>query len=212
MTLPKVFKADLLMKIVVTLLLLFALFFLTKVGVADFLRLAPCAYIDAVHKGSERVKPTELLESRERLLLARSWDSSNPLIPEYLGQIAIIRAQLISFSPFIQSKFLRDAISEFETAIELRPNSAYLWADRVTAGSALLEANAKQVSDAEMIPQELIAISHAYLRASELGPWEPKVLSQLVRVGTLRYKEFTPEVKKLVDDAITRANKLSIKV
>lgn len=205
-------RFDLLKKVIVTLLLLPALFFLAKAGIADFLRLAPCAYIEAVQKGSERLVPAELLESRERLLLARSWDPGNPLIPEYLGQIAIIRAQLITLSPTLQAKFFNEAIAEFETAIELRPNSAYLWADRVTAGSALLETNVKLAGDVEMLSRELSAISHAFRRASELGPWEPKVLSQLVRVGIFRYNEFTPEVRKLVDDAIARANKLNLKL
>ena len=131
------------LKIVLTFLLLSALFWLAKVGIADFLRLGPCRYIEDVQTGKERLVPAQLLLLREQLLTARSWDPSNPLIPEYLGQFEIIRAQLISSSPILQAKYFRVAIVDFEAAIAVRPNSAFLWADRMTAGSLLLEANEK---------------------------------------------------------------------
>ncbi|MCX7192186.1 MAG: hypothetical protein NTY60_00915 [Proteobacteria bacterium] len=203
-------KSGLLFKIIFTLLLLPALAWLAKVGIADFLRLAPCTYIEDVQKGKERLIPARLLVSREQLLTARSWDSSNPLIPEYLGQIAIIRAQLISLSPTLQAAFFREAIDDFEVAIALSPNSAYLWADRMTAGSLLLEVNAKTGRDGQFAIHELAEISIALRRANELGPWEPKVLAQLVKVGALRYTEFSPDVRVLVDGAQKRAKKLGL--
>lgn len=204
-------KIGLLFKIVFTLLLLPALIYLARAGVADFLRLEPCAYLEAVQKGKERVVPAELLRSRERLLLARSWDASNPIIPEYLGQIAIIRAQLVTLSPSLQAIFFREAIAEFKAGIALRPNSAYLWADRMTAGSSLLEANAKAGRDAALVEGELAEISRALRHANELAPWEPKVLAQLVRVGTLRYMELAPDDRLLIDGARARVKKLGIK-
>lgn len=203
-------KNNFLFKVAVTLLVLPAVLWLTRIGVADFLRLEPGSYIEAVQKGSERLVPAELLASRERLLQARSWDTGNPLIPEYLGQIAVMRAQLVTLSPSLQAVFLREAIGEFEAAIALRPNSAYLWADRASAGSALLEADAGR--DPLLAQRELPLVITAFSRASKLGPWEPKVLDQLVRVGRLRYAEFTPEGRLLVDAAIERSEKLGLKI
>lgn len=204
-------KIGLLFKIIFTLLLLPALIYLARAGVADFLRLEPCAYLEAVQEGKERVIPAELLRSRERLLLARSWDASNPIIPEYLGQIAIVRAQLVTLSPSLQAVFFREAIAEFNTGIALRPNSAYLWADRMTAGSSLLEANAKAGRDAALVEGELAEISRALRHANELAPWEPKILAQLVRVGTLRYMELAPDDRLLIDGARARVKRLGIK-
>ena len=198
------------LKIVLTFLLLSALFWLAKVGIADFLRLGPCRYIEDVQKGKERLVPAQLLLLREQLLTARSWDPSNPLIPEYLGQFEIIRAQLISSSPILQAKYFRVAIVDFEAAIAVRPNSAFLWADRMTAGSLLLEANEKAGLNNPFAAHELSEIVIALRRATELGPWEPEVLEQVIRVGKLRYQALSPDVRLLVDSAIARANKLGL--
>ena len=199
-------------KFVATLLLLPALIWLTRVGVADFLRLSPCAYVEAVQKGSERLVPADLVKARERLLLARSWDGSNPVIPEYLGQIAYMRAQLISLSPSVQAVFLREAIDDFQMAIAYRPNSAVLWADRMTAGSWLLEINSRLGLGDAIVKPELAAIGMALRRASVLGPWEPSVLLQLVKVGTLRYREFSAEDRVVIDVAVARAKQLGLRI
>ena len=50
----------------------------------------------------------------------------------------------------------------------------------------------------------------ALRRATELGPWEPEVLEQVIRVGKLRYQALSPDVRLLVDSAIARANKLGL--
>lgn len=199
-------------KIVITLLLLPALVYLTRVGVADFLRLEPCAYIEAVQTGAVRLDPAELVRSRERLLLASWWDSGNPIIPEYLGQIAFMRAQLISLSPTVQAVFLREAIVHFKKAIELRPDSAFLWADRMTSGSWLLEINSRLGRDGDLVESELSAIRMAFRHAAVLGLWEPQVLIQLVKVGTLRYMEFSPDERVLIDGAVGRAKQLNLKI
>jgi len=205
-------KYGLLFKIIFTLLLLPGLVWLAKAGIADFLRLAPSNYIEDVLKGKERPGGALLLESREALLNARSWDTNNPLVPEYLGQIAIIRGQLISLSPLLQAKYFREAISDFDIALALRPNSAYLWADRMTAGSLILEINAKTAHDEKLTEYELSRMEVALRHAGELGPWEPKVLAQLVRVGKLQYQAFSPSARVLVDAAIVRADKLALKI
>lgn len=195
-------------KIIFTLLLVSVLVYLTRLGMADFLRLEPCSYIDAVQKRTVRVDPVILNKSRERLLLARSWDAANPIIPEYLGQIALIRAQLISLSPSVQLVFLREAIGHFDSAIALRPNSAHLWAARMSTGSFLLETYTRLGRGGALADDELAVIRRALRRAAQLGPWEPSVLQQIVRVGNLRYKEFSPEEREVIDGAVARAKQL----
>lgn len=203
-------KSGLLTKIILTLLLLPALIWLTKVGVADFLRLEPCIYIDALGKGAVRIEPTELDKSRERLLLARSWDVSNPIIPEYLAQTDFMLAQLINFSPAIQAEYLRNAIVNLNSAISLRPNSAYLWAARMTMGSWLVEL--KVQANESVDKSELENISMALRRAAVLDPWNPSVLQQIAKVGTLRYKELFEEDRLIVDQAKIRASQLNMKI
>lgn len=195
-------------KIIFTLLLLSALVYLIRIGTADFLRLEPCAYVEAIQKGRMRVDPAELIRSRERLLLARTWDADNPIIPEYLGQIAFIRAQLISLSPTVQAVFLREAIEYFDSAIALRPNSAHLWAARMSTGSFLLETHARL--GVASVDDEFSVIRHALRRAAELGPWEPSVLQQIAGVGSLRYREFSPEERRVIDGVVVRAKRLNL--
>jgi len=155
-----------------------------------------------------RVEPAELIRSRERLLMARTWDAGNPIIPEYLGQIAFIRAQLISLSPTVQAVFLREAIEYFDSAIALRPNSAHLWAARMSTGSFLLETHARL--GVASVDDEFSVIRHALRRAAELGPWEPSVLQQIAGVGNLRYREFSPEERGVIDGVVVRAKQLRL--
>lgn len=200
----------LLKKVVLTLLLLPAMIYMTRAGIADFLRLEPCTYLEAVQLGTVPLDPAGLASSRERLLLARSWDAGNPIIPEFLGQIALMRTQLAGFSPRLQMIFLNEAIDDFQTAIRLRPNSAYLWAARMSAGSMMIAANERLERNDALVEHELSAIKFALRRAGELGPWEPSVLQQMVRVGTLHYTELSPEERAIVDGAVARAKQLKI--
>jgi hypothetical protein len=202
-------KPALLIKIVVTLLVVSGVTYLGRVGIADFMRLAPTAYVDSVMKGEVRPLPMDLVNAREQLLRAGSWDESNPLIPEYLGQVAFMHAQLLAFSPALQAIFLREAVEDFQVAIRLRPNSSVLWADRMTAGSWLLQINEKLGRD-NYKQTELAVIQTAIRRAAVLGPWEPQILKQLVKVGTLRYAELSPDVRLVVDGAKLRARQLQL--
>ncbi|MDO9010900.1 MAG: hypothetical protein Q7U78_03695 [Gallionella sp.] len=197
-------------KIIFTLLLVSVLVYLTRVGMADFLRLEPCAYVDAIKKGTARLDPAELDKTRERLKLARSWDAGNPVIPEYQAQTDFMLAQLVGFSPELQAKFLREAINNLQSAIALRPYSAYLWAARMTAGSWLLDIDEQQGKSVDHA--ELITLSASLRHAAVLDPWNPAILQQIVKVGKLRYSEFSDEVKTAVDESVIRAKHLSLKV
>lgn len=197
-------------KILLTLLLLPALVYLFRVGLADFLRIEPSVYIDAVQKGKERLIPARLIAARERLMLARSWDESNPAICEYLGQAAFMRSQFVKISPPLQASDLRESADYFDRAIALRPNAAYLWADRAVVGNAWLEANERAGRGSESGSAELPVLRRAYLHAAQLAPWEHKILKQLVRVGVQRYDEFAPEERAAVDALIARSNQMGL--
>lgn len=198
-------------KLLLTLILLSGLYFLMRVGVADFLRLAPCSYVESVQHG-QRIYPAELVSARERLLLAREWDSANPVIPEFLAHIALMRSRLVSFSPKLQENFLNEAVDELQRATALRPNLPHLWAARMTAGSWLIEANARSKLDETLVKKELSAISISMHRAYQLGPSEPAVLQQIVVVGRLHYAELSPDDRIVIDAASDRARRLNIKI
>jgi hypothetical protein len=205
-------KSALWLKISMTVLLVPALMWLAQVGLADFMRLAPCAYIDALNKGTANLDAVALDKARAQLLVARSWDATNPIVPEYLGQTDYMLAQLVSFSPEMQATFLRKAIINMDEAIVLRPYSAYLWAARMTAGNWLLQINSQLMPEKVIDMLELAAIKHAMQRAAVLDPWNPAILQQIVKVGTPRYPDFSAEYRSIVDDAVIRAKQLNIKI
>lgn len=203
-------KLAFLIKIALTLLVLISLYWLTRVGVADFIRLRPCAYIDSLGKGSVQMDPVTLDQSRALLLLARTWDPGNPVVPEYLAQTDFILAQMLNFNPALQADFLRKAIVNFDLAIALRPNSAYLWAARMTTGDWLLQLNRKLALPVDRV--ELARVELSLKRAAVLDPWNPLVLRQVVTVGKLRLLDFQPESRSQIEEAITRAKQMGINI
>lgn len=203
-------KPGLLIKVVLTLLVLASIYWLIRVGVADFIRLRPCAYIDGLGKRSAQLDPVTLDQSRALLLLARTWDPENPVVPEYLAQTDFILAQMLNFSPAMQAVFVRKAIVNFDLAIMLRPNSAYLWAARMTTGDWLLQLNSKLALPVDRV--ELARVELSLKRAAVLDPWNPLVLRQVVTVGKLRLLDFQPESRPQVEEAITRAKQMGINV
>lgn len=205
-------KSGLLAKIAFTLLVVSAMVWLAKVGLADFLRLAPCVYIDALNKKTVALDPVELDKARERLKLAQSWDSGNPIMPEYLAQTDYMLAQLLAFSPSMQADFLQKAIVNMDSAVALRPYSAYLWAARMSAGNWLLEVKVKLNADASSRQAELSVVKAALRHADVLDPWNPLVLEQIVKVGMSRYAELSGEDRKTVDSAVMRAKQLNLKI
>jgi hypothetical protein len=203
-------KTELLLKVVVTVLLLPSLFYLARVGIADFSRLEPCAYVDANASGGRTFDGIELDRARTRLLLAKSWDALNPVIPEYLGQTDFTLAQLLAFSPVMQANFLRSAIVNFDAAIAMRPYSAYLWAARMTMGNRLLEISGKLGMSDSADAAEMLVITTSMRRAAMLDPWNPSVLKQIVKFGLARYNQLSVADQVVVDEARSRAKRLNL--
>lgn len=202
-------KSGLLLKILVTLLIMPPLVYLAEAGIADFLRLRACNYIDSLRSGAH-LDPVELDRSREYLLKAHGWDVRNPVITEYLAQTDFAIAQLVPFIPVMQANFLHNAISNLELAIASRPNSAYLSAARMTMGSWLLEIRSGLGGHSTIDDIEFQRIQIELRRAAQLDPWEPSVLLQIVKVGKFRYKEFSLDDQVIIDKAIARAVQLKI--
>lgn len=203
-------KISLSIKILLTILLVSAMFCLGKIGVADFLLLAPRAYVEAVQSGRERLDPAELVKARGRLLSAYSWDKRNPVIPEFLGHIAFIRASLFRNSPVLQSFFLKEAIFYFDAALAVRPNSAILWGNRMVIASEYIDAQSAQGGNSSVVQSEWAKMSMALRRAAILAPWDISVINQLVKIGKLRYPQLSLEDRRTVDEAIRKMSQLNL--
>ncbi len=171
-----------LLKIALTLQFAFGMGYLGRAGMADFLRIASCVYIESVLDGTGRLDPVLLDRSRERLQLARLWDGENPNIREYLGKSDLLVAQLIRFSPELRARYLRQAIAHLDAAILLRPGSGQLWAARMTAGASLLRTGLEQAE----CRRETAAVATALRRAVALAPRVETVLKQVLDVGQIQ--------------------------
>lgn len=193
-------------KIILTLLILLALGWLTKISVSDFLRLRPGAYMDAINSGMVQLDPVKFDQARDQLNLAHRWDKSNPVVLEYMSQIDLRLAQMLWFNPGLQEKYLRSALVNLDVALLLRPYSAYLWAAKMTAISWLMQ------HDKTVDRIQFAAMALALHRAAMLDPWDPSVLQQIMSAGTLHYKDFSTDDRSVVDAAVTRARYLHIKI
>ncbi len=176
---------------------------LSRIGLADFMRLGPGAYLDSIRAANALPSPGKLLGARERLLVARALDRDNPIIPEYLGQIAFYRATLSPSDAKLQQKYLSEALESYEAALALRPNSGYLWASLMLTRQALLGLT--QVYD-------VAGVLDAMRHAAQLAPWEPGIIEQVIWVGTMHYAELSPQERDIVDGAWARARKLGLKL
>lgn len=205
-------KKSLFIKLLLTFLVLWGMVFFGRIGVADFLLLAPRAYVDEIQAGKVRFDPVELIHARERLLVARSWDKHNPTVHEYLGHIAFMRAQFFSSVPVVQAAFLREAAEDFDAAILNRPNSGILWADRMVIASEYLAVLAATRGDTALMDRERVMMSRALHRAAVLSPWDPAVLQPLSRVSARRYGEFAVGEQRVLDAVLARAKQLNLQL
>lgn len=204
-----------LMRSLLTVLLLAVAYFIGRVGLADFLRLEPTTYIDHVKEGKVRLSMEKLAQARTRLILVGHIDSTNPIVPEYLAQIAYIRAGYSGFDKELQRGYLREALDEYDSAIRLRPNSGYLWAGSMTVMYQLRSLEtAADAQELTVVPadsdtqwrQMMVAMKHAI----QLAPWERGVLAQVIVVGTKYYSVLSDKERQLFDSA--KRNAVSLKV
>lgn len=195
----------------------FLAFELSRTGIADFLRLEPCAYLDSVQASAKRPDPARLGVARDRLVLARKFDPDNPIIHEYLGIIYFHRAVIVANDLPLRIGYLETARNYYETALALRPNSGYLWAGMVAIRGALLDSRQSQTThpadDARRDGMnDLHGLKQALQHATQLAPWEAPVLNIVVKTGMLHYKALDLEERGMVDAAVGRANKLKLPI
>lgn len=202
-------------RIFMTLAIVFFSTYLIKVGAADFLRLEPCDYLDQVHEKNVRPSPVRLAEAKERLLLAQRFDPKNPVIAEYLALATFYRATLSDFDVHLQHEFFAQAMEEYQAAVNVRPNSGYLWGAIMQTQQALIETAKKpDLTSGEGVkttPEDLKILNTAMTHAVQLSPWESVVIHQVINIGYLHYAEIGDGERKLVDAAIERAKMLQLK-
>lgn len=167
----------LLFKSAVTLVLLFFLAWAERPALGDFLRLEPTADIDAMKAGNVPFSLDNLARDDERLALVARIDPTNPVVPEYQAQIALIQARVARLDPLQSAGYLALALDDYRHALALRPNSGYLWAGRMTAASALSQA--QDIPVPALRAEALQAMVHAVT----LAPWEDAVLREVVSTG-----------------------------
>ncbi len=189
----------------VTALMLAAIWFL-RIGLADFMRLEPGTYLDAIRASNASPSQVRLEEVRARLLAAAALDPGNPVVQEYLGQVAFYGAILSLPDANLQQRHLREALESYEAAIALRPNSGYLWASMMLTRQALLDLS-RSTSPEGGETRVVEAMRHA----AQLAPWEPGIIEQIVWVGTLHYANLSIQDRAIVDGAAARARRLGLK-
>ena len=177
-----------------------AAFELGRAGIADFLRLESCAYLDFVQTTARRPDPAALGRARERLELAKSIDAGNPVIHEYLAVVYVHRAKLVASDLPLHVAYLERADADYAEALALRPHSAYVWAGLAVVRGALLAARARRGDSAMELAQQRAALQYAMRRAMALAAYEPAVLASMASVGTSFRDGLDEDVVRGVDE------------
>ena len=206
-------RQRLLLRLVFAAAIVFAAFELSRTGIADFLRLEPCAYLDRVQASGNRPDPARLAAARDRLVLAQKFDPDNPIIQEYLGIVYFHQAVIAVNDLPVRIGYLETAREYYKKALVLRPNSGYLWAGMASISGALLESRPSKSSvGAGGAANDLRDLKQSLAYATRLAPWEPAVLSNIVKVGKLHYSALGPNERRLVDDAVLRASAMKLTI
>lgn len=208
-------RQGLLLRWLLTAGIAFLVFDLSRTGIADFLRLEPCAYLDSVQATAKRPDPARLGAARDRLALAWEFDPDNPIIHEYLGIVYFHRAGIVASDLPLRIGYLETARDYYAAALALRPNSGYLWAGMAVISGALLESRPSTSSELAdgaggVIANDLRDLKQALAYATRLAPWEPSVLSNVVKIGQLHYSALGPEERRWIDDAVRRAKDMKL--
>lgn len=175
-----------------------------RAGIADFLRLEPCAYLDFVRATARRPDPAALGRARDRLELAKRIDSGNPVIHEYLAVVYVHRARLVASDITLHIAYLERADTDYARALALRPNSAYLWAGVAAVRAALLGARTGRGDAAIELAHQRMGLQQAMRRAFQLAGYEPAVLASLSEIGAKMRPHLDDDVMRDVDEMARR--------
>ena len=197
-------------RVAVVALIIGVAFVLLRTGLADFLRLEPCAYLDAIEASGRRPDPAKLGAARDRLEWARTIDPANPVIQEYLGVVYYHRAVIVAADMPLRIGYLEVARDYYAVALTLRPHSGHLWAGMLAIQGGLLQSRGIGTAGADA--GDLRGLAAALRHASRLAPWEVPVLNTVVTTGQQHYRALAAAERGLVDAAIDRARKLGLTV
>ena len=122
-------------------------------------------------------QPLDERRATERLMAARRDVSDNPSVHELLGLMAMRKAESAA-----------QADVHFRKALELRPGSAYTWAN--------IAALQYRIGDTG--PE----FETALVRAARLGPYEPEVQATVANFGLAVWPEASPGLKSVVEQVV----------
>ncbi len=199
-------------KFLLSVVLLLGMFFLLRVFIGDFLRLAPEAYLVSAKIPVSKEDFDQLGKLNDQLLLSKSWDPWNPKTPEYLGIVAFLCGSQEKQDLSSQISFLRQAVGYYDEALALRPNYGRLWSNKLNVENVLIAAYYRSRINPEYIDREMSALAIALRRANLLAPWDPDVLRSILVVGLFRGSLLSSDDRKIVEAASTRAKKINFKL
>lgn len=155
--------------------------------------------------------------ARDRLVLAGKFDPDNPITQEYLGIVYFREAVIAAADLPRRISDLETARDYYKKALALRPNSGYLWAGMAAVSGALLETRSSKSSNSAAgvdgaMANDLRDLKQALAYAARLAPWEPVVLSNVVKIGKMHYSALGPEERRLVDVAGRRASTMKLTI
>jgi hypothetical protein len=205
-------RSGVLLRLLLTAAIAFVAFELSRTGIADFLRLEPCAYLDAIQASGRRPDPAKLGAARDQLEFARKFDPGNPVIHEYLGVVYFHRAVIVAADLPLRIAYLEVARDDYDTALTLRPNSGHLWSGMLAIRGALLESRRSNAAGAGDEAGDLRGLEQALRHATSLAPWEVPVLNIVVKTGQQHYQALGLAERGLVDAAIGRARQMGMAV
>jgi len=114
--------------------------------------------------------------------------------PEFLslrGYLLELKARQVGVVGKEKTELLEQAAGDYRAALATRPIWPYNWSDLLTVKEKLNQVDHEFVT--------------ALQRGAETGPWEPRVLLEVIRVGLRRWDQLNSPQRKLVMDAIDRA-------
>ncbi|WP_028469782.1 hypothetical protein [Neptunomonas japonica] len=189
-----------LLAILVILVSIPLVYFAFRWAVAD-ISAYPVRY--AIERWQAKPNSVELLsldKADQDIDSALSWNSSNAEYYELKARLMLYRAALSESLPESPSYMdeIRQALSLHESAIKLRPNWAYSWANK-----ALMKAYLGEFDEVFFD-----AIKHA----EKTGPWELSANLAVLEAGLLGWEQLSSESRAVIVGAAGRATEHRPKV
>ena len=125
------------------------------------------------------LSPGEQDAMSERLTSARTRVPDDPSVQELLGLMAMRRRD---------AEYAAEAAVHFRKALELRPGSAYTWANLASVTYRIGDTGRE--------------FETALIHAARLGPYEPEVQATVANFGLAVWPEASPELRSAVEQMV----------